>query len=76
MFDDDYDHTAGQDLVGKSYVFEDGNSIEVIQVKRRDDGPWVTYHVTQSGGLPRKLVLSLYEFMDHYGHLFNQDLKD
>lgn len=67
-----YDYNLGQDLVGKIFTFEDGDSIEVIQVKRRDTGPAVTYHVIQSGGLPRKLVLSLEEFMDTYGHLFPQ----
>lgn len=70
-FYEEYDDTAGKALVGKSYKFDDGDLIEVIQVKRRDDGPWVTYHVTQSGGLPRKLLLSLPEFAEHYGHLFD-----
>lgn len=65
-----YDPTIGQDLVGKSFVFDDGDSIEVIQVKRRDTGPWVTYHITQSGGIPRKMVMALGEFNDTYGHLF------
>ena len=65
-----YDPNIGQELVGKRFTFEDGDSIEVIQVKRRDTGPFVTYHVIQSGGLPRKLVMSLSEFNDTYGHLF------
>jgi hypothetical protein len=65
-----YDHTLGQDLVGKTFIFEDGDKIEVIQVKRREYGPWVTYHVTQSGGLPRKMVMQLDEFQNTYGHLF------
>ena len=68
--DEPYDYQAGQELVGKIYTFEDGDSIEVIQIKRRDDGPWVTYHIIQSGGLPRKLLLPYNEFMEHYGHLF------
>lgn len=66
-----YDYNQGMDLVGKSFTFDDGDRIEVIQVKRRDVGPTVTYHVIQSGGLPRKLVMLLGEFMDTYGHLFN-----
>ena len=48
------------DLVGKSYVFEDGNKIEVIQVKKTDEdrGDYlVTYHVTHGPGIPQKLVL-------------------
>jgi len=55
---------------GKQYVFEDGDVLKVIQVKRRDTGPWVTYTTTQSGGLPRKLMLHFEEFIEHYGHLF------
>jgi len=65
------DYELAEKLVGKSFMFEDGDKIEVIQVKRREDGLWVTYHVTQSGGIPRKLLLSLTSFLDHYGHLFN-----
>lgn len=57
-------------LVGKSFKFEDGDMIDVIQVKRRDTGPVVTYHVHQGPGIPRKLVMSVEEFMDTYGHLF------
>jgi hypothetical protein len=57
-------------LVGKSYTFDDGDSIEVIQVKRRDDGPWVTVHITQGPGIPRKLVMRTDEFVESYGHLF------
>jgi hypothetical protein len=39
-------------LLGKVYVFEDGDRIEVIQVKRRDTGPWITYNVYQGPGIP------------------------
>lgn len=65
-----YDYSMGKDLVGKSFTFDDGDSIEVIQVKRRDTGPWVTYHIIQGSGIPRKMVMSLEEFMNNYGHLF------
>lgn len=65
-----YDYSAGQDLVGKRFTFDDGDMIEVIQVKRRETGPWVTYHITQGAGIPRKMILSLEEFLDKYGHLF------
>lgn len=58
------------DLVGKKYTFDDGDSITVIQIKRRDDGDYVTYHVQQGPGIPRKLILSMSEFIDHYGQLF------
>jgi hypothetical protein len=58
-------------LVGKSYTFEDGNSITVVQIKERDGNEkYVTYHVKTGPGIPRKLVLSLEEFSNFYGHLF------
>ena len=60
-------------LVGKSYSFEDGGKIEVIQVKQRDDGPWVTYQISVNDSLPRKLTMHRKEFMDHYKHLFGSD---
>ena len=59
------------DLVGKSYTFEDGNSISVFQIKTRDNNEqWVTYHIHQGPGIPRKLVMPLHEFSSTYGHLF------
>jgi hypothetical protein len=60
-------------LTGKSYSFEDGGKIEVIQVKQRDDGPWVTYQISVNDSLPRKLTMHRKEFMDHYKHLFGPD---
>ena len=59
------------DLVGKKHVFPDGDSIEVIQIKNRDEGVrLVTFHLQQGPGIPRKLVLEMVEFMGTYGHLF------
>lgn len=59
------------DLVGKSYTFEDGNSIKVFQIKVRDGNEkYVTYHISTGPGIPRKLVLPLEEFNNYYGHLF------
>lgn len=63
------------DLIGKYFVFDDGNKIEIVQIKERDseiDGivPWVTYHITQGRGMPQKLVLPMNEFVSLYGHLF------
>jgi len=49
-------------LVGQFYVFEDGNKIEVIQVKKTDEdrGDYlVTYHVSRGPNIPQKLVLFL-----------------
>ena len=61
------------DIVGKTYSFEDGVKCEVMQIKIRDDGPWVTYHV-HGNSAPRKLTMHLDEFLNQYGHLF--DLRE
>ena len=64
------------DLVGKSHIFEDGDSITVTQIKIRDGNEhWVTYQVQQGPGIPRRLVMALHEFSNTYGHLFgiNED---
>jgi len=60
-------------LVGKSYKFEDGSKIEVIQVKSREDGLWVHYVTTMNSSLPRKLVMPHKEFMTNFKHLFGED---
>ena len=58
-------------IVGMKHKFEDGDSIEVIQLKSRNDEiHLVTYHIQQGPGIPRKLVMELNEFIDTYGHLF------
>jgi len=65
-------------LVGRKYVFEDGDRIEIIQVKsRNDEEHLITVHVTQGPGIPRKLVFTVPEFVEHYGHLFGlvEDIK-
>lgn len=72
---DDYDpvkDTAewASKLQGKIHTFEDGDKIEVVQVKRRDTGPWVTYHIYQGPGIPRKMLMEAEEFSQTYGHLF------
>ena len=64
-------------LVGQFYVFEDGNKIEVIQVKKTDEnrGDYlVTYHVTHGPSIPQKLVLPVAEFLSYYSHLFDVTL--
>jgi hypothetical protein len=63
-------------LIGKYYVFEDGNKIEVIQVKKTDEdrGDYlITYHVTHGPSIPQKLVLPVAEFLNYYSHLFDID---
>lgn len=60
-----------QDLVGKKYTFEDGDSLEVIQVKWRGDEDYlISVLMHQGPGIPRKLVLPIKDFMETYGHLF------
>jgi len=62
------------DLIGKSYVFDDGNKIEIMQVKKTDEdrGDYlVTYHVTRGPSIPQKLVLPVAEFLNYYSHLFD-----
>ena len=64
-------------LVGQSYVFEDGNKIEVMQVKKTDEnrGDYlVTYHVSRGPNIPQKLVLPVAEFLSYYSHLFDVTL--
>jgi|LauGreDrversion4_2_1035121.scaffolds.fasta_scaffold06987_5 hypothetical protein len=62
-----------QHIIGQKYIFEDGDSIEVIQIKwRGEENFLVTYHVQQGPGIPRKLVMELNEFMGTYGYLFGE----
>lgn len=64
-------------LVGQSYVFPDGNSITVMQIKVRDGNEkWITYHIQNGPGIPRKEVSTLHEFIDNFGHLFNISKTD
>jgi len=59
-------------LVGKTHTFEDGDRIEVIQVKERNNNElFVTFHAYQGPGIPRKTVMFINEFYEHYGHLFD-----
>lgn len=63
-------------LVGKKYVFDDGDSIEVIQIKSRGPGQhYVTFHIQQGPGISRKLILPMAEFSTTYGHLFGEQAK-
>ncbi len=61
-------------IVGLKHQFEDGDSIEVIQVKSRNEEiHLVTYHIQQGPGIPRKLIMEYNEFVDTYGHLFQKE---
>ena len=60
-------------LVGRSYTFEDGNRMEIVQVREQDElrgGASVTYLAYQGPGIPQKLILNLEQFIDIYGQLF------
>jgi hypothetical protein len=59
-----------QQMVGKSYRFEDGNSITIVQIKTRDTGPWVTYETLLDGSIPKRTVMPHGEFMSVFAHLF------
>ena len=61
------------DIVGKTFTFEDGVMFEVMQIKQRDDGPWITCNV-HGNSIPRKMTMHLSEFLNQYGHLF--DLRE
>ena len=62
------------DLVGRSFTFDDGSKIEVIQIKTREEHnsniEAVTYVISQGTNLPRKLMMEKKLFIDHFGHLF------
>ena len=59
-----------EQLVGKEYEFSDGARIKVFQVKRRDDGLWVTYEVIFPGCLAKRQVMSERDFIEKFSHLF------
>jgi len=73
-----------EDLVGAKYVFPDGDSIKVFEIKLRDRGienkgkegiaPFITYEIQQGPGIPRRLSMFYQEFLDTYGHLFGKEL--
>lgn len=59
---------------GKRYQFEDGNYIEVIQIKygemNGENTNIVTYLIGSPKGIPRKLVMDINQFISNFGHLF------
>jgi len=62
------------DLLGKKYIFEDNNYIEVIQIKsgefNGENTQIVTYNIGSPRGVPRKLVMEINQFISNFGHLF------
>jgi hypothetical protein len=68
-----------EDLKGKKYIFEDGSSLEIIQIKNRELNeeivPFITYHISGPKTIPRKLIMPYNEFVNTYGHMFGLDDK-
>jgi len=63
-------------LVGKKYEFDDGDSIEIVQIKERHaQYHLVTVLIHQGPGIPRKLVFHYEQFQEYYGHLFRPNAK-
>lgn len=63
------------DLVGKSYTFEDdGTIMTIIQAKSKEvegePDTMITYTIAQGRSLPRKLVMPYKDFIGQFGHLF------
>jgi hypothetical protein len=62
---------------GDRYQFEDGNYIEVIQIKtaeyQNEVTEMVTYHISGPRSLPRKLVMEINQFISNFGHLFEDN---
>ncbi len=59
-----------EQFIGRIYTFDDGASLKVIQVKRRDDGFWVTYETNCGGGLPKRHSTPEVDFISQFAHLF------
>jgi hypothetical protein len=60
-----------QPYEGRKYVFDDGKSITIRQIKRRDESQyWVTYETLTGPGIPTKFIMEWNEFKATYGHLF------
>lgn len=60
------------DLAGRSHTFEDQTVLKIIQVKQRDSGLWITFEISYSNALPRRIVDKLDTFLEKYQHLFSK----
>lgn len=59
------------DYVGRIYTFDDGNSIKIKEIKRRDENSyWVKYEIKTGPGIPRQHAMIWEEFKNNFGHLF------
>lgn len=59
-----------QQFVGKSYEFDDGAMIKIVQIKPRDAGYMITYETSFNDSFPQRLVMYEQEFISTFGHLF------
>lgn len=57
-------------MVGRIFHFDDGASLRIVQVKEREDGPWVTFEATFNNSVPRRQVMPAHQFIESYIHLF------
>jgi hypothetical protein len=60
--------------VGKRFIFEDGRSVKIVQVKYRDLGegstPYVTFEIDYNNSFPKRHIIAESEFIGKFGHLF------
>ena len=69
-------YEQAQQLVNKEYTFDDGDKITVIEANwRSEDEVFVHVRIQQGPGIPRVLRLNFGEFLDYYGHLFRDELR-
>jgi len=66
----DFDYTKQIDV---PYVFENGDSLTIKEIKRRDEGIFVAYFTIQSNGIPKQNLVPIWEFNDNFGHLFTDN---
>ena len=59
-------------LIGKSFVFEDGATITVTQIKLRDEGIyWITYMTKTGPGIPvRYVMIGILSASNIYQHIW------
>ena len=60
------------EFAGTCYTFPDGIEIKLLQVKQRETGLNALYEITYPGGIPKRHILNLHEFVKQWGHLFEK----
>ena len=62
---------------GARYNFEDGAYIEIKQIKnaeyQNENTQMITYYIGGPRNLPRKLVMEVNQFIENFGHLFEDN---